>query len=112
MTVRSAERAFRLRTKRAEPGASLASPPGDAGASTLEYGGLLLLIAAIVAAFAVLALPSFVSDNLSYAFCKALNGGNAAGCESPADVAYKPGCTTNLASDSYGDSGDRGSRTW
>src|SRR5262249_40092784 len=89
---------------KAEPRAAPPAPPlPDAGASIAQSGALLLLVAAIIAAVAALALPTTVSDNVSYALCKIFNAGNASNCESPADRKFKPdACTVALSQQTYG----------
>jgi hypothetical protein len=75
----------------------------DAGVSTAEYGAVLLLVSAIVAALLAVTLPTTIADNVSYLVCKILNGGDASDCESPADRAFKPTtCTVALSQQTYG----------
>jgi Flp pilus assembly pilin Flp len=75
----------------------------DAGASAVEYGAVLLLIAAIMGAFVALALPSTIADNISYTLCKIFNNGDVGKCESPADKKFKPdSCTVALSQQTYG----------
>lgn len=73
----------------------------EAGANALEWVGITIIVAGVVVGLAAV-LPTPLSDGLKAAICKVVNGGDASKCSSSQDEKYKPTCTTQLSSDSYG----------
>src|SRR5689334_7694353 len=80
---------------------------GDRGASTLEYGAILMMIVAIVGAFTAIAIPQNVADSVSYSLCVIFHAGDTSKCETHNDKNYKPkACTVESSTGSYGSSLD------
>ncbi|GAA2723422.1 polymorphic toxin-type HINT domain-containing protein [Actinocorallia aurantiaca] len=64
----------------------------DGGASAVEYGAILILVAALAAVFAVVALPERVKTNTAAAICQLFSGNDARDCpdEQPPVAADDP----------------------
>ncbi|WP_344449830.1 polymorphic toxin-type HINT domain-containing protein, partial [Actinocorallia aurantiaca] len=52
----------------------------DGGASAVEYGAILILVAALAAVFTVVALPERVKTNTASAICQLFSGNDARDC--------------------------------
>lgn len=74
----------------------------DRGAGLAEYAGLIVLAALILGVLVPVIAPP-VKDNVAYALCKILAGGDASKCTSPQDKKYKPNsCQLATSTDTYG----------
>ncbi|WP_344449826.1 Hint domain-containing protein [Actinocorallia aurantiaca] len=65
----------------------------DGGASAVEYGAILILVAALAAVFTVVALPERVKTNTAAAICQLFSGNDARDCPDgrpPAPVGDDP----------------------
>ncbi|GAA2723351.1 Hint domain-containing protein [Actinocorallia aurantiaca] len=78
----------------------------DGGASAVEYGAILILVAALAAVFAVVALPDRVKTNTAAAICQLFSGTDARDCpdeQPPVAVNDAPGDNDPTGGDPAGD---------